>query len=868
MFSQANPFLIMDDVRGGVDDSDTPVALQDNQLVDCRNVDYRFGQWGCKRGGTTPLSLTGSVFARSQPALIQQDINGATAAASSFSMATTAVTGSATNDVMIVILALTVGRPVTLANFNGSGMTFIQQAANGALISAFIFLNPPVGAGTVSFSWTGGAADIRVHALRWRNVDTANVIANLFSTTNTGTGLSLTMGNNNFSPTFIGISAASALSSAIAFTGFFAVASNTGSQNTMNSAYAAIPGMKPTTAWTWNFGGGPAYGAITFGLLGSPTATGTPLVWVGTHTPTNNPLNDELWAQDVYARLDRMVNGVWQGGVPVQNYQVGTVGGGLFGNNYTTNAVSLHGKYFLALDGTGRAQDRVHVWDGSVLRFGGLLQPGTPPTVTNTGAGGSYSTERYFRIRYTQQVNGITVRRSEPTTSVPFIPSGTNSGAVITPPPLGGFVSGEGETHTEFEGSVDNVNFYVLATLTTGSPFTDLTAYAGIGTYANAGYPLSPLLATYTPMLSVRHVVADGDRLMGAGSYLNAQSDSRVYWTPLTADVGVGNDERVPVNVRMFLDLDGLYGGNITCTLPATMGGLIIFKSERVYKLLRTGNTTMAYNSQLLTVARGCFMRAATYGVDEAGQPAVYFWDQNVGPCRFGQNGFQDLGQARRRTVQRVNKAGTSTCIARVVFYPKHWLIWMAVALDNNFTPSYIFCFNARQKAITDYDGPMAAVISGTLFKDRTTLEQRPYLATSLPNTSVLVEADKGVNDDGVYFRGYFRTKAYQVGQLFSIFRIKATAIFVKAAAGVTMGVSLIRNLGFERLDKTASADPGAGANTYVSAGIDDAFMSECSQIQFEVGDPVSYVGAQLAQTWQMDQLVAKYGTDEDIVGS
>ena len=186
------------------------------------------------------------------------------------------------------------------------------------------------------------------------------------------------------------------------------------------------------------------------------------------------------------------------------------------GYQYQVQAASLHGKLFLAYKSN---QDRLHVWDESVIRRSGLLEP-LPPTVADSSAVGTFASSRYYRVRYVSvgtvplsvPVDGtreitpfssrtytlkatdasgasvsqsvdVTVtdgrpisfaeRRSEASESVEFTPSGSNSGAVITKPAA----VDESETHWEVQASdATEWNYYTLRRLPVGTlTYTDTT---------------------------------------------------------------------------------------------------------------------------------------------------------------------------------------------------------------------------------------------------------------------------------------------------------------------------------------------------------------------------------------------------------
>lgn len=135
---------------------------------------------------------------------------------------------------------------------------------------------------------------------------------------------------------------------------------------------------------------------------------------------------------------------------------------------YQITTQALDAKCFIAYHS---AQDRMHLWDGTDWRRAGLAQPAAP-TAANQGAG-NYTGKRYFRVRYATLSGTTVLRRSEPSTSLAFTPSGTGASARITKPAA----IAEGETHWELEASEDDANYYMLARTVVGTTtYDDTTA--------------------------------------------------------------------------------------------------------------------------------------------------------------------------------------------------------------------------------------------------------------------------------------------------------------------------------------------------------------------------------------------------------
>jgi len=64
------PFTIAD-IRGGINNSDSPTLLADNAVVDARNIDFRDGALGAKRRGCAAVSMTSAIFDSAVIALIR-----------------------------------------------------------------------------------------------------------------------------------------------------------------------------------------------------------------------------------------------------------------------------------------------------------------------------------------------------------------------------------------------------------------------------------------------------------------------------------------------------------------------------------------------------------------------------------------------------------------------------------------------------------------------------------------------------------------------------------------------------------------------------------------------------------------------------
>ncbi len=604
----------------------------------------------------------------------------------------------------------------------------------------------------------------------------------------------------------------------------------------------------------------------------------SPVVALFRYTPTNKVSEDELWGLDENGNLDRRVGATWQGGVARANDNVT-----IAATNYIANAVSLHGKLFIAAKGV---EDRLLVWDGSVLRWAGIQQP-PPPTAADQGAGTLTGT-RYYRIRYVaRNAAGGVLRRSEPSTVISFSPSGAAQYVRVTKP-AGTEVStssySEGQTDWELEASLDNILFYRIATIAIGSSFYDDSVAYATGYASN---PLSEGVGNYIPPGSARYVAVDEDRLLVGGNYFSNSADATVSWTPVAGATGAGNDERIPITSNNYITFDGIDGGGVTAIVAGVAGNVFIFKRSRVYKMARTGILTAAYAPTVESFTRGCDQLGACVGADQNGLPCAYFIDSSTGLCRFGRNGIEDLGRPIRRTWY--GHAPTPAIPPRIIYYPALEQVWFTLPVNSGdiiqtsdqveihtanpendqiitsiTVPGLFAIYEARNGGIIFYDGIPASALALSLVYRDTGLA--PIIGTELKsigggNNSYVHEGDIGTSDSNGDYRAYVVTKPYILGDLWNKFGLMAGALIAKSASGTSLLLKMLRNFSIETRQVTVDLTP-AGSEVEVIKPIDNATMSELNTIQLEYGD-----AAASAQEWDLDRLVFKIRDEEGTAG-
>jgi len=602
--------------------------------------------------------------------------------------------------------------------------------------------------------------------------------------------------------------------------------------------------------------------------------------WMGVHFPTNSLGAVELWAfgQSLTASnnvLTHNILGVWSTISPIDaiisTYTSG-YGSGIRGS-------SLHGKFYITHKS---AQDRLHVWDGTTLRRTGLATPTAAPTAVDTGSG-SFATIRYYRIRYTTTSGSVVLRRSEPSAVLSFTPSGSGTGAIITRPAL----INEGETNWEIEASTDNANFYRVSSSAIGSTtYTDSVVFAT--GYASTG-TLSELITAYTVIPSGKFMSTDADRLLIGGSWENSAYGSRIWWTPVLGATGVGNDERLDMTVNPFIDLDGFEGGDLTGISQSINGYLYAFKQSHIYKIIRKGQLTNAYEAIPVTKARGAMIGSLIEAVDQSGNPALYFLDPQVGPMRIGIYGLEWLGRDLRTLWSRVNQ--NAVVPAHGVFYQTKNQVHFWVALDGADHPNAKIIVHT-DSIVSDSNGArrgwvtvpvgnrIADAYCSVMFSsnvdsgDIRSVAQTPFIGKGkwivLGNqiTNIIQRCDVGTTDafstgdTAAYYYAQVQTRPFSPQTLLNkIGLLSGTLVAVAAASPANdVHVQAVKDYGTET--KTVGVDLfSQGNETILVKKIDNLNFAELSTIQLTFGDldktilPVT--------NWQLHLFVMKLSAEQ-----
>ena len=513
---------------------------------------------------------------------------------------------------------------------------------------------------------------------------------------------------------------------------------------------------------------------------------------------------------------------------------------------YQTRSLGAHSKWWVAYK-SGVA--RTHVWDGETIRRVGLAAPTAAPTVADTVAGGAYTGNRFFRVRTLRKVAGVSTVLSVPSSEVEFVPSGVNDGAVITQPTL----PGESETDWIVEASDGDGLWYQIATLPVATTtYTDMTQPAT--DYAVDG-TLSPDIGDYAYPPSVKIIKADEDRLLYIADREDPQEGSTVWWTPVSAAPGIGNDERVPLDITSFKRLDWQEGGPITDASDPVLGAFYVFKAHAIYKGQRTGNANSAYDFYKLDPSHGAIPGSVISGVDEYGRGAIYFIDTAIGPMRVSSAGVQQL-QGLGDTWRRVD-SNAAKIVCHGIYYPDKKQVHWWVAVDGSATPTLKIVVQTNQVQSDNNGGTTRgwSLATGTIAKaycstvipelvrdgetSATQLSFRPYIGFTADdvggaeNTVQVGDIGNTDNGDAYFFRVV--TKPYILAGLLNRWGGLAAALLAMPNddPDVVMTIRLIRDFGLETQEIVTDFVP-EGAETDVIKYYDNLKLRDARSIQVE----------------------------------
>lgn len=547
------------------------------------------------------------------------------------------------------------------------------------------------------------------------------------------------------------------------------------------------------------------------------------------------------------------------------------------GNAISVSTAVLNSKQYFAYQS---GVNRIHVYDPNnastdTVRRGGLKAFGAAPTVADTGAGSYAATLRYYRTRSVEQQSSVTIRRSEPSASVSFTPSGSGTAARITRPTA----ISEGETHWEVEISTDNVTFYQVnassPTAIATTTYDDTTVTTTISTTLTA----APPAGTYVPFPSVKCLGSTGTRLYGFGVWETSAGDSvapkngRLYFTPVLDTTTTHDDERISntTTIQGFIDAARNAGGIDRGCSPRPVNNVIFcFQDRGVYAFYPTESNTTAYRRVVVSTAVGNLaQQGIVVAVDRNGGTACYFWDPVLGPYTVGgtAHGLKWCGKDVADIVATVNRDATTVAVTGEWYPDRSQIIWLAATNGAN-SPNFAVVLDPTKMqedetgdlrgGWTTYDGDWVTAncirtFSTTLAATRSST-RTPYTGTA---TKFLRYDETVFRDDATNFQAYVKSGSL-VLDFFS--KLLKRLYLLSSANSAAVRMSLIRNTGDETRTFDATPTPAASEPIVLTKYGDAAGQDICG-LQIQVGDSA----AQNANFGTLHQVWAEYESGAEL---
>ena len=528
----------------------------------------------------------------------------------------------------------------------------------------------------------------------------------------------------------------------------------------------------------------------------------------------------------------------------------------------------MHGSY--AIDGSNYV-----VWRGNSA---GAYASGSSKDYSGAAwSAATNSTDFMFRLYVTSDSlnRPRLIRRSEPTPSQPFTPSGSGTHAVVTQPT----VPSEQETHWEVEASADDITFYTLYSynatgyLGDAVPIATTTANDTATAAQRVSGALSDPIGFYVLPPSARYLLSDGNRLLMAGDPESGTPQSRIWFTPVLGSADRGDSERVPSQPtqKNWVDLNENDGGALTGLGGPLNGVVYAFKYRQVHRLRPTGDVAAPFLPRKIRDDIGCIQhKTIAIGEDEIGRSALYFLSHR-GPYRITFEGdVQYLGRDNEVTWRSVNLAAT-TVVAHSVYYPDlhQWWIWIATGSAN--VPDVKMVFDVY-KGFPDENGIvrggwfkhtgnsaaaacsclMSNTLGATMSRDL-----KPYIGRA-SGTAIWKCDTSDLDDGGTDFQAYVKSRPVLTsGELGRKVGLEEPYLLAKTLSGVTLTLTTDRDFGAETRTHTVLLT-AAASETRALKKVEGAGVGEADVIQVQIGDGSAQEGA-----WSLDALVIPKTTQE-----
>lgn len=578
--------------------------------------------------------------------------------------------------------------------------------------------------------------------------------------------------------------------------------------------------------------------------------------------PAANLQNAELWAVDNVGTVQRLP-GTSAWGSP-------TVNDAIAGSFVDIVFCAFKGKLYICYDS---AVDRLHAWDptDAQVRRTGLATP-VAPTVGNTGAGTYAATPRYYKVRYVKKSGSTYLLASEVSANVSFTPSGGGTAARVTKPAA----INEGETHWQLYASADNNLYFQIAETVVGT-----TTYDDSATPSAYAGEAPPLVGTHANWTSVKYLIATDDHLIGAGAWETGGYYSRVWWSAVTNQTGIGDAESViqTTDVSNYVDLGEDDGDTVTGIGGPLNGRVIVFKRHQIWALIPTGQDNPFYKPEPLYQGSGvgCVRHhTIAMGEDEAGRPALY-WLADAGPYRLGANGLQFLGDDGMDIWDSANYDGAGGSGPHGLWYPRRKQVWWWIATTVGATnTSTKMVFNARlgkpYEAGSVRDGTVKHSISASsgafcscLYLDIIRLTNaplivRPHIGIGFPGSVGIQRCDTSATDDaGASFQAYVDLPTRHLAGLGRKCSVGQPAI-LGTVGSQTLRVTLTPEYDATRARTGDVTMTAVGSETRTTRVVEGVEYADVDTVQIRIGDASANTS-----TWTIDALVVPFEVREQV---
>ncbi len=604
-------------------------------------------------------------------------------------------------------------------------------------------------------------------------------------------------------------------------------------------------------------------GAIVFSETGG-TAFSSGYRFLTRHVPNVDQSAAEGWAVDGVGLVKRLAAGTAWANV--------TLADAISDNFGEVNGGSFNQKLFLAYHS---GVNRLHCWDGSTVRRVGLAVATIPSAASIAGG---FVTLRYYKQRWVRQVAGVTVDVGELSASINITPAG--GGARITR----SAAIGESETHWQIFASPTDSNFFLFATVATGTTTTDdvgnpATEYTG---------EAAPVAGSHLPPPSAKYLVTDDGRIIMAGCWETTggevtPSNTRIWWTSQLGSSNQGDDERINISttISSFDDIEEA----ITGLSKPIQGAFFAFSYDSQWKFVATGDVISPYQRFRVAGGQGCIShKSIVVASDDAGYPATY-WLSSRGIERSGRSGNQycgydvaDIFTGTPQAVARINLDATTLPFA--INHKDLHQIWWYVAVDGSNTPNLRLVFDTALGKVVDvfrqgavrggwalHDGEAAKAYCGTMLSNSIAASMgrllKPYIGYT--GATQMWKCDTSDQDDnGTAFQAYVESRPmnpWGMGRRGGT--TQEPSLIAITGKTTSIQLRLISDEGALTKNSTASlaAVSDGAAETRVFVQFPDARVTECSSVRFRLGDADAISTPQ----WQLTSLTVPWELQGDL---